>query len=119
MSKIWRLGWVCHLRTSYHSKCLIFTLIAQVESLLNSEVTSNLPSNNAPIPAQPDATSINPQHFWEGVSMDMGLGAEADNLNSSIPNMSLPLLPDESFSYDLIGYGLEEQLPAQHLIDDL
>jgi len=90
-----------------------------VESLLNSEVASKA-LNNASMPTQPDISSnLGSSSFWDGVSMDMGLGAESGIMSSSIPNMSTPLLPDESFSYDLIGCGLEEQLPPRELIDDL
>jgi hypothetical protein len=94
--------------------------LAQVESLLNSEVSAKSLLNNGSTSAKSEVPSaMNASSYWNGVGMDIGMGNQAGNLSTSMPGMSIPILTNDAFSYDLIGFGLQEQLPSQEIIDEL
>jgi len=98
--------------------CHTYIFIAQVESLLSSEMASKV-LKNQPAPTKLEISpQTEPLSYWDGITMDMGLGGATANLNSA-PEMSLPLMDDNPFSFDLIGFGMQENLPPQETIDDL
>jgi hypothetical protein len=91
--------------------------------LLSSEVTSKLSSHELPIGngkpgAYPVTTAGN---YWNDLEIDMIManeGSGALNESSSGPSMP-PLMADQYFSNELIGFGLQENLPSREIIDEL
>lgn len=123
MSKTLKQDWVNDSDSLSVSEPLNFSLIAQVETLLSSEIASKLPSSELPIgngkPGTYPATGAG--NYWNDLEIDMLMLDEisgAANQPSSGPSMP-PLIADQYFSNELIGFGLQENLPSKEVIDEL
>lgn len=90
-----------------------------MESLLNSEVAAKALHGTSIPQASAASAPLGPVPLWNGVGMDPEQTMGTGNLMSAIPDMAPPLFNEGPFSYDLIGYGLEEQLPPQQFTDQL
>jgi hypothetical protein len=91
--------------------------------LLISDVASKLSSRKLPIGnGKPGAyPAMGAGNHWDDVEIDMIMAGEmngAANQSSSRPSMS-PLIADRYFSNELIGFGLQENLPSREVIDEL
>ncbi|TQV95932.1 C6 transcription factor Prf [Cordyceps javanica] len=102
--------------------------LKQVETLLKTQEPSQTPQSAsvapkipaaAPAAPPPPAMPVDPEiDRWNLAADSPRAGAVEDfNFNS---NMNIPVNPDGSnFSWEMIGLGLEEPLPAQEAIDEL
>jgi hypothetical protein len=123
MSKTLKQDWVNESNSLSVGKLLTSPAIAQVETLLSSEVASKLPSMELPIgngkPGTYSATGVG--NYWNDLEIDMIMADEisgAANQASSGPAIP-PLIADQYFSNELIGFGLQENLPSQEVVDEL
>jgi hypothetical protein len=96
-------------------------LIAQVESLLNCGGSSKTPADSNPTaPVDPDLFQATDAD-WDAFEMDLGMEEDANGMAD--PAAAIPILPpllvNESFSNELIGFGMQEQLPPAEIIDEL
>jgi hypothetical protein len=96
---------------------------AQVETLLGSEGASKLSSRELPIgngkPGTYPATGAG--NYWNDLGLDMIMADEGSGTaDQSSSGPSVPhLIEDQYFPNDLIGFGLQENLPSQEIIDEL
>jgi hypothetical protein len=91
--------------------------------LLSSEVASKLSSWELPLGDAKPGTSpaIGTGKYLDDLEIDMIM---ANNIrgatNQSSSGLSVPrLIEDQYFSNELIGFGLQENLPSRGIIDEL
>jgi len=123
MSKTWRQDWVNWFDSLPGSEPLTSPSIAQVETLLSSEAALKFSTRELPIgnekPRTYPATSAG--NYWNNLRIDMVMMDEINGANdqsSSGPSIP-PLIADRYFSNELIGFGLQENLPSREVIDEL
>jgi hypothetical protein len=123
MLKTWRQDWVNLSDSLPGSEFLTSPSIAQVETLLSSEAALNLSSRELPIgngkPGTYPATGAG--NYWNNLEIDMIMADEINGANDqSLSGTSMPpLIADRYFSNELIGFGLQENLPSGEVIDEL
>ncbi|KAJ6790104.1 hypothetical protein PWT90_02108 [Aphanocladium album] len=97
--------------------------LKQVETLLKTQEPSQPPqqtSNSAKAAAAPSsAMAVDPEIDRWNYTADSPRAAPVEDFNFN-SNMGMPMNNDASnFSWEMIGLGLEEPLPAQETIDEL
>lgn len=91
--------------------------------MLNSEVASKLSSRELPIgngkPGTYPGTGVG--NYWNDLEIDMIMADEISGAaNQSSSGLSMPpLIADQYLSNELIGFGLQENLPSKEVIDEL
>jgi hypothetical protein len=123
MSRTLRRDWVDKLQFPSVGKFLTSSSPAQVESLLSTEDASKLSSRKLPIgnPKPENHTMTDTGDYWDDLEIDMILGDEMGgmtNQSSSVPTLP-PIVEDPYVPNELIGFGLQENLPSQEIIDEL
>ncbi|ATY63626.1 binuclear zinc transcription factor [Cordyceps militaris] len=97
--------------------------LKQVETLLKTQEPSQ-PSHSSNVPKMPAAApqppmTVDPENDRWNYSADSPRAVPGDDFNFN-SNINMPVNPDgSSFSWEMIGLGLEEPLPAQEAIDEL
>ncbi|OAA63973.1 binuclear zinc transcription factor [Cordyceps fumosorosea ARSEF 2679] len=98
--------------------------LKQVETLLKTQEPSQPPSNTKrPAPPPPTVMTVDPDMDRWNHTPDSPRAAQAEDFNFNAnpnPSLAIPVNADGSnFSWEMIGLGLEEPLPAQESIDEL
>lgn len=94
-----------------------------METLLSSEVVSKLSSRELPPGNGKPGTTPAPGtgNYWDDLEIDMITANDmSGETNQAFSGLSmLPSIADQYFSNELIGFGLQENLPSREIIDEL
>lgn len=108
----------------------VFAGTAQVETQLKSKDRTTPAGPAGEVSFAGRSQVVAPGFQLNDLDMGLGMGdsdmmsgfleaAEQSNRTTQSKMPSLDLKPDEPFSWEMIGLGLEEPLPPQDMIDEL